>query len=160
MKKRYYIAYGSNLNRRQMKLRCPGSKAVGKAVIEGYRLVFKGSGTGAYLTIEPFEGGRVPVGIYSVTEDDEAALDRYEGFPRCYHKEDMTLTASGMRGGKPARRKAFVYIMDERRGYGIPSQEYMDICCEGYAVFGFDLRCLQKAYEDSEEEVWKRISAG
>ena len=157
MKKRCYIAYGSNLHRRQMKMRCPGAKAIGTAVIEDYRLVFKGSGTGAYLTIEPCRGSRVPVGIYSVTEEDEAALDRYEGYPRFYYKKDMTLTVTGIRSGKQTRKEAFVYIMDERRNYGIPSQFYIDICCEGYADFGFDARCLQKAYEDSEEEVWKRM---
>ena len=53
MEKRYYLAYGSNLNVRQMKLRCPTARIVGTATIEGYRLMFKGSKTGSYLTIEP-----------------------------------------------------------------------------------------------------------
>ena len=51
--KRYYLAYGSNLNLQQMALRCPMAKPVGTAVIRDYELLFKGSKTGAYLTIEP-----------------------------------------------------------------------------------------------------------
>ena len=48
---KYYLAYGSNLNVRQMMHRCPGAKPVGKMVLEGYELLFKGSKTGSYLTI-------------------------------------------------------------------------------------------------------------
>ena len=51
--KKYYLAYGSNLNLRQMALRCHTAKPVGTAVIKDYELLFKGSKTGAYLTIEP-----------------------------------------------------------------------------------------------------------
>ena len=45
--KKYYLAYGSNLNVRQMALRCPTAKPVGTAVIKDYELLFKGSKTGA-----------------------------------------------------------------------------------------------------------------
>ncbi len=71
MAKRFYIAYGSNLNLPQMRGRCPGATIVGTSVIEDYRLLFKGSKTGSYLTIEPCEGGRVPVAVWEVTAADE-----------------------------------------------------------------------------------------
>lgn len=87
MQKRYYIAYGSNLNIRQMRMRCPHARVIGTAVIKDYELLFKGSLTGAYLTIEPKKGGEVPVAAWEVTESDEAALDRYEGFPTFYYKK-------------------------------------------------------------------------
>ena len=64
---KYYLAYGSNLNVRQMMHRCPGAKPVGKMVLEGYELLFKGSKTGSYLTIEKKRDGKVPVGIWQVT---------------------------------------------------------------------------------------------
>ena len=76
MSKRYYIAYGSNLNIPQMRMRCPGARIIGTSVIEDYQLLFKGSKTGSYLTIEPMEGAEVPVVIWEVTETDEKALDR------------------------------------------------------------------------------------
>ena len=57
MSKRYYLAYGSNLNINQMRMRCPDSKVVSKGFINDYELLFKGSLTGAYLTIEEKKGG-------------------------------------------------------------------------------------------------------
>ena len=70
MDKRYYIAYGSNLNVRQMRMRCPSARIIGTASLKDYELLFKGSKTGSYLTVEK-----------EVTVQDEKALDRYEGFP-------------------------------------------------------------------------------
>ena len=84
--KRYYIAYGSNLNVGQMRMRCPHATILGTANLKGWELLFKGSKTGSYLTIEESEGGTVPVVIWEVTATDEAALDRYEGFPNFYYK--------------------------------------------------------------------------
>ena len=69
--KKYYIAYGSNLNIEQMKFRCPTAKVAGISEIPDYRLLFKGSQTGAYLTIEPYKGASVPVAVWEVKEDDE-----------------------------------------------------------------------------------------
>lgn len=62
--KRYYLAYGSNLNIAQMRFRCPDAMIVGTAVIQDYELLFKGSKSGAYLTIERKDGARVPVGVW------------------------------------------------------------------------------------------------
>ena len=80
--KRYYIAYGSNLNIPQMRVRCPGARIIGTSVIPDYELLFKGSKTGSYLTIEPKAGASVPVAAWEVSEDDELALDHYEGYVR------------------------------------------------------------------------------
>lgn len=91
MGKRFYAAYGSNLNLPQMRKRCPCATVVGTAVIEDYRLLFRGSKTGSYLTIEPQEGGRVPVAVWEVTDEDERRLDQYEGYPAFYRKESMEL---------------------------------------------------------------------
>ena len=57
MEKRYYIAYGSNLNVRQMRMRCPSARIIGTSVLKDYELLFKGSKTGSYLTIEKCETG-------------------------------------------------------------------------------------------------------
>ena len=43
MSKKLYIAYGSNLNLKQMKYRCPTAKLIGKGVVENYGLQFKGA---------------------------------------------------------------------------------------------------------------------
>src|SRR5574344_261705 len=91
MEKRYYIAYGSNLNIRQMRMRCPSARIIGTSKIQDYALLFKSSRTGSYLTIEPKDGNSVPVAIWSVTKEDEDAIDRDEGFPPFYYKKEMEL---------------------------------------------------------------------
>jgi hypothetical protein len=152
MKKRYYLAYGSNLNVRQMEMRCPTARMIGTATLENYRLMFKGSKTGAYLTIEPEEGCTVPVGVWEVTSRDEFALDRYEGFPTFYYKKELELPITGIRTGIVRQRNAFVYIMHEERELGTPSSMYMSVCAEGYHDFGFDLAPLIEAYNYSVTE--------
>ena len=65
--KRYYLAYGSNLNVPQMRRRCPGATILGTAKLRGWELLFRGSKTGSYLTIEEREGCEVPVAVWVVT---------------------------------------------------------------------------------------------
>ena len=72
--KKYYLAYGSNLNIRQMRYRCPGAKPIGITVITDYELLYKGSKTGAYLTIEPKKNSIVPIAVWEVTENDPCLL--------------------------------------------------------------------------------------
>ena len=102
MNKRYYIAYGSNLNIYQMRFRCPTARIIGTAVIPNYELLFKGSKTGSYLTIEPKKGSSVPVAVWETTGQDEAALDRYEGYPTFYYKKELTLPIKDIKTGKIA----------------------------------------------------------
>lgn len=143
--KRYYIAYGSNLNVQQMQMRCPHAKVVGTATLEGWELLFKGSKTGSHLTIEECDGGTVPVVIWEVAESDEAALDRYEGFPVFYYKKELRLRCKGIRSGRTRTVTAFVYIMDESRLLGRPTDFYLRVCREGYEQFGFDPAILMQA---------------
>lgn len=156
MAKRYYIAYGSNLNIRQMRERCPGARIIGTSEIEGYRLMFKGSMTGSYLTIEPEDGQSVPVAVWEVTPADELALDRYEGFPGFYYKKELALPVKGIKTGKVRRRTVFVYIMHEERPFRVPCHGYMMTCAEGYHNFGFDVKKLMEAYNFSQRKVGVR----
>ena len=151
MAKRYYIAYGSNLNIRQMRWRCPTARIIGTSVLEGWRLLFRGSQSGSYLTIERDEGSELPVAVWEVSADDERALDRYEGYPDFYYKKELTLDITGIRTGRVRRRRVFVYIMHEERPVGVPSPAYLRVCAEGYHDFGFDIEYLAEAYEYSKE---------
>jgi len=153
MKKRYYLAYGSNLNVHQMRMRCPSARVIGTSVIKDYRLMFKGSKTGSYLTIESADGFEVPVGVWEVSAADERALDFYEGYPNFYYKKEMELPIKGIRSGKVRTRKVFVYIMHEERLLGIPTTSYVRTCMVGYRDFGFDCNFLFDAYDYSKTEV-------
>ena len=86
--KRIYLAYGSNMHLEQMKMRCPDSKRLGVSVLEGYSLEFHGGGN-AVATIVPKKDSEVPVVVWEISERDERSLDRYEGFPRLYYKQDF-----------------------------------------------------------------------
>ena len=143
MSKKYYLAYGSNLNINQMRMRCPDSKVVSKGFINDYELLFKGSMTGAYLTIEEKKGGKVPVGIWEESVIDELSLDRYEGYPHFYYKREFEIELDGK------KEVAFVYIMNEERPLGIPSNFYVETCKEGYEAFSFDKRYLTNAIKRS-----------
>ena len=149
--KRYYLAYGSNLNIRQMRYRCPTAKPIGITAIPDYELLYKGSKTGAYLTIEQKKDGLVPIAVWEVTEADEKRLDAYEGCPTFYYKKELRLPVK-LRNGKTKKVDAFIYIMHEERRHGIPSLTYIRTCEEGYRNFGFDTKFLDAAYEISAKE--------
>lgn len=150
-KKRYYIAYGSNLNIRRMRYRCPGAKPIGISAIPDYELLYKGSKTVAYLTIEPKNGSLVPIAVWAVTADDEKRLDIYEGYPNFYYKKEICLPVK-LASGKIRKVTAFVYIMHEERSIAIPSMTYIRTCEEGYRNFGFDVKYLDRAYMRSTKE--------
>ena len=152
MPKKYYIAYGSNLNIRQMKQRCPSARIIGTADLAGWQLLFKGSKTGSYLTIERKNGSTVPVAVWEITAEDEKALDRYEGYPSFYYKKKLPLRYQGIRTGRTHSCNAMVYIMHEERPLGLPSQFYVNTCAEGYRYFGFDIGFLVDAINNSKTE--------
>lgn len=146
MMKILYLAYGSNLNQKQMAARCPSAKVLGASVIKNYRLIFRGGHDCAVATIEPFLGAEVPVLIWELTPADVAALDHYEGWPSFYRKEEFTLELND----KPV--KAMVYIMNEGRPLGSPDCYYYSVILEGYNSAGFDGDILRKAVNDSVED--------
>ena len=143
-RKKYYIAYGSNLSVEQMAYRCPDAKVIGSAAIEDYALLFKGC-----ATIEPRKGRTVPVLVWEISPGDEKSLDRYEGYPNFYYKKDMALT--GRMAGTDTEQEltAMVYIMDERHRLAIPTGYYYKVLADGYEDFGFDKAILEQALVDS-----------
>ena len=151
MAKRKYIAYGSNLNVQQMCWRCPDARIMGTGELKDWRLLFKGSKSGAYLTIERCEGYSVPVTVWEVSASDEIALDHYEGFPTFYYKQELPIAYKGINTGATHITTAFVYIMHEDRPIAIPSKHYVDICAAGYKTFGFDYSFLKEALRYSKE---------
>ena len=145
-KDRLYIAYGSNLNLEQMAHRCPTAEVVGASTLRGWRLWFRGGNGGAVATVERERGFEVPVLVWRIQPQDEAALDRYEGWPHLYRKETLRLTVN------KKRVYAMVYIMNaDRHPYGVPSADYFDTIHEGYASADFDTGILYDALKHSGE---------
>ena len=153
MKERYYLAYGSNLSVEQMLARCPDAIYVGTAEVNNYKLLFKGSKTGSYLTIEPEQGSKVPVVVWRISAEDERNLDRYEGCPHFYYKKTISVRVRSLLTRRPGPViEAMAYIMHEERKLGVPSGWYYNVCREGYQRFGFDCAHLRKALERSTDE--------
>jgi gamma-glutamylcyclotransferase (GGCT)/AIG2-like uncharacterized protein YtfP len=153
MKKRnkLYIAYGSNLNLEQMAARCPTARVVGASELTGRRLLFRGAHAGAVATVERHKGGAVPVLVWEITPADEAALDRYEGFPFLYRKERVRVRLDGK------SITAMIYIMNVEmpvgayRPLGQPGPHYYTTILDGYKSAGFDADILREATADSVE---------
>ena len=157
MNKKYYLSYGSNLNIAQMAFRCPNARAVGIATLHDWRLIFRGSKTGAYLTIEPCLGAEVPVAVWRITAADERMLDRYEGFPTFYYKKTMPVLMTSIQNGMWQKTvDAMVYIMHEDRPIGVPSETYLQTCGEGYLDFNFDMETLEDALSYSKAMVGRK----
>lgn len=145
--KKYYIAYGSNMDERQMATRCRDAVLVGTGFIQGYELLFKGSLTGCYATIEPKEENMVPVTIWVISKADEKRLDRYEGFPNFYYKKDVEVQTAGR------AITGLVYIMHEDRHCGMPFTWYYEQMDRDYQKFGFDRAILKNALAISKERM-------
>ena len=163
---RYVLAYGSNLSLERMKRRCPSCKVVGTTELPGYRLLFKKSKTGAFATIEQDANWTVPAVVYRISAADELRLDRFEGYPTYYYKQEFVLSIRHTNGRK-TREMCAAYIMRENRLLGKPSMEYFKLLDQGYAQYGFDLSVLdeglaasigRKASEDYIREYLYEVS--
>lgn len=150
--KKYYLAYGSNLNLNQMYIRCGDAKVVGTTILKDYRLVYKGSQEGySYLTLEPNEGSYVPLGIYKISSKDEQKLDIYEGYPELYYKKYIDVELNGK------MEKALIYIMRNEYEKHLPAYFYLECCKQGYRDFGFDEKILEDAYMYTLENLENKV---
>ncbi len=145
---KFYLAYGSNLNLRDMNYRCKKAIPIGSTLLTDYRLVYKGSFDGyAYLTIEPAKDYYVPVGIFNISFFDELRLNKYEGYPKLYYKEYLPINIL------EKERKALIYIMRDTFDYHLPSDRYIDSCMRGYDYFNFDKKVLDTAFTYTKRKI-------
>ena len=145
MKKKYYVAYGSNLNKRQMDVRCPDAVALGTGKVKDYQLLFRGRRSGAVATIEPKKGSNVPVAVWEISARDEERLDFYEGYPHLYYKDDLTVQLDD-----GSEIVGMVYLMTPGKELGRPTDFYFQAIAEGYSDFGFDVSMLKAAVKQSQ----------
>ncbi|MCH3958038.1 MAG: gamma-glutamylcyclotransferase [Selenomonas sp.] len=140
MKKKIYVAYGSNMDLAQMAHRCPQAELLGQGMMKDWQLLFKGSQTGSYATVERRRGYTVPVLLWQISKADENRLDVYEGFPDFYYKKTVKVET------EHGSTKGMVYIMHEERKLGSPTARYYDVLERAYKAFDFDIQILQDAY--------------
>ena len=136
--KKLYIAYGSNLNIEQMSWRCPTATIWGKGILKDWTLIFRSMRGPAYATIKKDAGSNVPDVVWEIDRRSEISLDRYEGYPSFYHKEDIEVT---MDNGEAITGMA--YIMNQQAVPGIPSKSYVRTIMEGYLDNNLNLGYLE-----------------
>lgn len=149
--KRYYLAYGSNLYTPQMRYHCPSARLMGTAVIENYKLMFKKSKTGSYLTVEPKQGAEVPVAVWQLTTEGEKTLDHYEGYPSFYIKQNISVEIDN---GEDTIEAMF-YVMDDKycQNMQTPTEYYYGGIERGYKSNGMPVEELKTAFERCMAEV-------
>ncbi|MGH6818457.1 MAG: gamma-glutamylcyclotransferase family protein [Methylovirgula sp.] len=98
-----YFAYGSNMDRQAMRLRCPGSRPLGLARLARHKFFIMGSG---YASVKCDARADVHGVLYDLALSDVSALDRYEDIGRGLYRKvaQPVLRAVG------APMRALVYI--------------------------------------------------
>ena len=148
MEETLYFAYGSNINLEQMEHRCPDARLVGPVTLQNYELQFRGSG---FATVSPKKGSVVHGLLWKLTPKSEQALDRYEGYPRHYTKEQVSVrTADG------AAVSVMAYIMAEPmcRQPALPSPYYYRAIQQGFEANGLPVESLEEAWNRTIDEIW------
>ncbi|GKT46700.1 uncharacterized protein ColSpa_06881 [Colletotrichum spaethianum] len=169
---RLYFAYGSNLSPTQMALRCPSSVPVGLAHLPDYTFIINSRGYANVVRKAPppvaLDAGRsvsapennassTPLPgptnpgvyglLYTLPPADEATLDKCEGVPHAYQKQDLLVKVvssaassdpstapsaswpssdGGIHLQESANVTALVYVDNERTEPSSPRTEYID----------------------------------
>lgn len=90
----FYFAYGSNMDEKQMKERCPDSKRIGKGLLPDHKIgftLFSKNRESAVADILVSPGNDVWGIIYELTESDLKKLDVIEGHPNAYVRKKLTI---------------------------------------------------------------------
>jgi hypothetical protein len=130
-----YAAYGSNMDPLQMLLRAPHSPAAGTGWLVGWRLTFGGEDLGwegALATVVESDdpADQVFVAIYDLSDQDEEALDDWEGSDLGLY-EKIRVRIATLDGDVTA----WLYVLDAYEG-GLPSARYLGIIADAAEAAG------------------------
>jgi len=122
-----YFAYGSNLNKKQMQERCPGSKPGFSAVLPNYKLVFTGwsrTWHGAMANLQPFRSSKIRGAVYEITEPGLRLLEKHDvGYTRfnvtVFDEDNVS-------------HQAVTLLKQGHEEESAPSPEYIAVIKQGY----------------------------
>ena len=130
----YYLSYGSNLNQEQMKNRCSDARVLGKVIMPGFRLIFRG--------VADFcqdKNSDLCLGVWKISRNDEERLDEYEGVRGgLYRKIYWTMSINSK------KIPALIYQMN-RSNINLPADSYLETIKNGFEDFRFDLNFLEES---------------
>jgi len=127
-----YVAYGSNLCKKQMKKRCPDATPLRAARLYGYELAFVGFSTrwgGGVGTIWPKQNGMVWGALYEMTKKDIERLDGFEGVSSGYYRK-MSIEINEIH--------AYTYVCTETN-QNPPSSKYLETIRRGFEDWNLPL---------------------
>lgn len=119
---RIYMAYGSNMNWKQMEKRCPGAVCVGTTVVPKHNIEFDRV---ANLVQAPLYD--CPVVLWHISEAHQEKLDVYEGHPFTYRRKAF----------KFERKKMMTYYKQKVDRLA-PTQLYVNKIIQGYIENDFE----------------------
>lgn len=128
-----YFAYGANINVEDMAFRCPNARAIGAFDLRDWQLEFY-----THATIEQKPGAVTSGVIWNLTEECEAMLDRFEGYPTYYTKRTWCQDGHWF----------FFYEMTSPKS-GTPSIGYIQGITEGYHTWKLPPKLLKEAVDRS-----------
>lgn len=125
-----YLAYGSNLLRKQMAARCPDCIYVGLARLEGWKFQYDGASLSwsnmAVGNIIQSPNDEVWGAIYKLSLSDLNKLDGFEHYPVNYTRRPVSVTML------PQGIKAEVFAYTRTgRGVNLPSKQYANAILSG-----------------------------
>jgi hypothetical protein len=110
-----HFSYGANMDRAGMARRCPGARALGPAILDGYRFVIT---TDGYASVARAAGQCVHGVLWRLTPRDVAALNIFESLASGLYRGAVLPVRFGR-----VRRAATVYV--GRRQEGKPKPGYL-----------------------------------
>ena len=129
----FYFAYGSNLNKKQMKVRCKDSIFIKKIILKNYILTFRSKY--GVADIDKKRGSKVYGALYIISKVAERRLDIYEEYPTLYKKMFF----------KHNNKKVMTYTMVKKSKLVPPKTKYLNIIKQGYKDCKLSFKSLNAA---------------
>ena len=142
----YYFAYGMLTDQDNM----PGARTVGPARLDNHRFEFL-----QYADVTPDPGSEVWGALWIISRELLSELDRVEGYPRMYGRQQLPVWH------QLRRVEAWVYRMTPDTRYRTtrraPSAGYVATLRRGYHDFGLPSSQIDQALEDAEaQDRWQQ----
>ena len=151
----FYFAYGSNMDERQMRDRCPHARFVAVARLDSTRLCFprySEKRNGGIASIEESPGDVVWGVIFEIPADEIPCLDRSEGYQegRPTHENSYNPEKRNIPDVNGQLRPCLIYIANTDKPYK-PSLE----CYLNYIIRGAEQHQQQGIPHEYVEQLWR-----
>ena len=126
-----YFAYGSNLNYRQMRERCPSAEVLSKAKKYNYELCFplisKKRGNKGVASIKKLRGSVVEGVVYRISKNDFLELDKFEADGLRYQRKKVFVKLKGN-----IQKLVWTYIANSSHEENFkPGNDYLNLILSG-----------------------------